>query len=389
MRIGVNTLFLVPGDVGGTEVYLRESLKEMVPAHPDDRFILFTSKDNEEVLRQDLAAFEHVSFVQMPFRSAARPVRILAEQSLLPYQVWKNSIDVLWSPGYTAPLWSSCPQVVTIHDLQYKTHPDDLTFPERIALDFLVRNACRRCQAVIAVSEFSKNEIVRFNFASDSKISVIYEGVDPAFGQSSDQAISDLPGISEKTPFILCVAHTYPHKQVHLLVEAFGQVMENIPHHLVLVGKPRRGEAKVQKRLKKISNRQKIHRISDVTYKELISLYQASDIFVLPSTYEGFGLPVLEALLAGSPVITTQNGSLPEVGGVHAVYLSQDDAGELAKAITDSLGRGSKEKEERVVKGKTWAASFTWKNSADATMKTLKRVPASRKSTVLNAGENP
>ncbi|MCI5209799.1 MAG: hypothetical protein D3910_13630 [Candidatus Electrothrix sp. ATG2] len=162
MRIGVNTLFLVPGDVGGTEIYLRRNLLAMVADSPRDVFVLFTTLDNEQLFRDELTSFANVEYVLLPFRAAVRPLRIVCEQLLLPWSVWKSRVDVLWSPGYTAPALCSCPQAVTVHDLQYKSHPDDLSFLERITLDVLVRTACRQCEAVIAVSGFSREEILRY-----------------------------------------------------------------------------------------------------------------------------------------------------------------------------------------------------------------------------------
>lgn len=374
MRIGINTLFLVPGDVGGTEVYLRENLKEMIPGNPDDTFVLFTSQDNHDSLLQDLGEFGHVEFVQLKFRSSVRPFRIIGEQTLLPLFVRKQNIDVLWSPGYTAPLFCSCPQVVTIHDLQYKSHPDDLGFFERITLDFLVKNACRKCDSIIAVSKFSKNEIVRFNFASGEKIHVVYEGVDPAFGNPVNQEVSNLINVPDSIPYILCVAHTYPHKQVHVLIQAFEQIMQNIPHELVLVGKPRRGEGKVLESLEHLPDQQRVHRIGSLNYSDLISLYQKADLFVLPSEYEGFGLPILEALQAGTVVITTPKASIPEVGGTYAVYITKTDPDTLAKEISETLSWGSEKKAQCHKEGKTWASTFTWKKSAKQTIGAIKHL---------------
>ncbi len=371
MRIGVNTLFLVPGDVGGTEVYLKENLKEMVPGNPQDSFVLFTSMDNDESLKKDLGQFENVEFIRLPFRAAVRPIRIIVEQIILPLKVRKENIGVLWSPGYTAPMWCPCPQVVTIHDLQYKTHPEDLSYLERLTLDFLVKNSCRRCDFIIAVSKFSKNEITRFKFASKDKVSVIYEGVDRAFGEPVKGDISELVDIPIKTPYILCVAHTYPHKRVHLLIQAFGNLMREIPHHLILVGKPRRGENEVKKSLKGLPDSIRVHRIENLEYSDLKVIYQKADLFVLPSEYEGFGLPVLEALLAGVPVVTTNNASLPEVGG-ECVQLTQNNTpGNLAETIKETLNLSMEERKKLIVEGKSWARSFSWEKSADETIELL------------------
>ncbi len=198
-----------------------------------------------------------VSFCRLPFKAAIRPLRIIAEQLLLPWAVAWSKVDVLWSPGYTAPYWVPCPQAVTIHDLQYKNHPEDLTWLERLTLDCLVRVACRQSRAIIAISEFSKSEIIKYGFAKADKIHAVAEGVDPAFAIPADNStIEDTlqQGIPLKEPFILCVAHTYPHKRVDLLIDAFQDIHQSIPQNLIIVGKPRRGEQKVQEAMQRLSS---------------------------------------------------------------------------------------------------------------------------------------
>ncbi|RWX45437.1 Glycosyltransferase involved in cell wall bisynthesis [Candidatus Electrothrix aarhusensis] len=371
MRIGINTLFLVPGDVGGTEIYLRRNLLAMVADNPQDVFVLFTTLDNQGLFRDELKAFVNVEYVVLPFRAAIRPVRIICEQLLLPWYVWKSKVDVLWSPGYTAPALCSCPQAVTVHDLQYKSHPDDLSFLERITLDALVRTSCHQCEAVIAVSEFSKKEILRYGCAAEKKVHAVLEGVEPDFARpvTEDEAVQ-LPVAGN--PYILCVAHTYPHKQVHLLIDAFSRLAEKIPHHLLLVGRPRRGEAQVEESLAACPARDRVHRLASLEYTELRSLYQQADVFVLPSEYEGFGLPILEALLAGVPVVTTDKASLPEVGGDCAVYVQQSCPEGFAQAIVDVLGKTSNERAEMIDRGMIWAQEFTWKKSAARTLHILR-----------------
>jgi len=323
MKIGINTLFLIPGEVGGSETYLRQTLKAMIPGNPSDEFVLFTNIENESVLKDDLAGCANVSFENLNFRATRRFVRIIAEQTKLPLLVKKNKVDVLWSPGYTAPIFCKCRQVVTIHDMQYKTHREDLSLFAWLATDILVRLAARRCDGIIAVSEFSKSEIVKYTSARPDKVTAVYEAVDSAFGvlvdsKSRDSLIRNLLGGNE--PYILSVANSYPHKNLHRLVESFAEVMDKIDHRLVIVGKPRRGERKLQSAIARLDDKSRVKRIDGVNGDELISLYQGADVFVFPSLYEGFGLPVLEAMVAGVPVIAARKASIPEVGGDCVVY---------------------------------------------------------------------
>ena len=146
MKIGINTLFLIPGEVGGTETYLRQTLLAMAEFCPGVSLVLFTNRENDPVLKKDLSGFKQVTFVRLDFGASNKSARITREQTELPGKVREAGVDVLWSLGYTAPFFSPCPQVVTIHDMQYKTYPEDLSFRARIVTDVLVKIAARRCR---------------------------------------------------------------------------------------------------------------------------------------------------------------------------------------------------------------------------------------------------
>ena len=377
VRIGINALFLVPGDVGGAEVYFLNTVRSLLRSNGDTEFVIFTTRDNDAYLQKELSEFQGVKFIRLNFNASCRPLRIIAEQTLLPFMVGKKKVDLLWSPGYTAPGICRCPQVVTIFDLQYKSHPEDLSFMERITLDTLVRISCRICKAVITISDFSKSEVVRWNMTSEDRVWPVHLGVDPDFAvnTSGGKIINDIcPSLPAGRPFILCVAHSYPHKKLHVLIDAFSKIHQDITHHLVLIGKPRRGEEDVQKSLEMMSHPEKVHRLHGVSFDGLKALYQAADIFVLPSVYEGFGLPVLEAMMAGVPVITSRMASLPEVGGDHAVYVETETAEGFARSILDVSGWEEGKKEQWIVAARKWAETFTWEKSADKTMKVFQQV---------------
>ncbi|CAK8714663.1 Glycosyl transferase family 1 [Candidatus Electronema halotolerans] len=376
MRIGINTLFLVPGDVGGTEVYLRETVKAMAELAANDTLVLFTNKENDQLLRTDLAAFPQVELQQIPCKAAVRPVRILAEQFLLPFAARKAAVDVLWSPGYTAPAVCFSPQAVTVCDLQYKSYPQDMSWLERTVLDILVRTACSRCQTVLTISEFSRQEVIKYGFAPPEKVHAVLLGVSNNFAQhrlAPEQTEQILGRLHVQPRFLLCVAHSYPHKNIDKLIDAVALLQDEMPHQLVMVGKARRGEEAVRKSLLKISSPERVLRLHGLTEEELRTLYQAAAVFVLPSSYEGFGLPVLEALLAGLPVVTVKAASLPEVGGAAACYVDAPEPELLADKIKDLLRLSAQERNRRAELGRAWAEAFTWQRTAMQTLAALRK----------------
>jgi len=378
MRIGVNTLFLIPGEVGGSETYLRQTLYHMAEGYPDTGLVLFTNRENDPVLRKDLSLFGQVEFQRLKFRASNRFIRILREQTELPIKVKRSGVDVLWSPGYTAPFFSSCPQVTSILDMQYKSHPDDMTPVARMVTDILVQTAVRRSQRILTISNFSKQEILRHTSASEERVGVSYlaagnEFTRIAFSEGKKFQLSDSTQKIPAKPYILSVANTYPHKGIHTLIEAFGRILNDVDCDLVLVGLPRLGERKVEKAIARLDDSQcRVKRFSKQPIANLVALYSQAELFVFPSLYEGFGLPVLEAMMAGTPVVTTQKGSIPEIAGNHAVYADPPDASTIAQRMVEVLGWSQQRRGECIKEAKRHASEFTWKNSVAETLNALR-----------------
>jgi glycosyltransferase involved in cell wall biosynthesis len=377
MRVGVNGLFFIPGEVGGTETYLIEILCAIAKHSPQVELVIFTNRENDGLFHEILNGYPQIEFNRLNFSARLRYMRIIREQVELPIRARVDNVDLLWSPGYTAPFICSCPQVVTIHDMQYKTHPEDLVFLARLMTGILVWVAAKRSCRVIADSEFARDEIVKYAKVPREVLDVIYAGVDPMFaarpsGGIIGKRISHI--VNAREGYILCVANTYPHKNVHTLVHAFGQTLWKIPHQLVIIGKPGLGEGLLQRAFEALPDPGRVTRLSYVSRDELIALYQGASLFVFPSLYEGFGLPLLEAMMAGVPVVATRCGSIPEVGNSCVCYFDPDNQGDLAEKICQILYLEPDQKRAWCRRAQRRAVDFTWERTAEQILRCFENV---------------
>lgn len=368
MNIGVNTLFFIPGQVGGSELYLCETLQAMLPMLGRHRLTLFTNRENDLFLRRLLKS-DKAGFVLCPFHASSRPVRILREQIELPVKARRARVDVLWSPGYTMPLLYSGSQVLSVLDMQYKSFPEDLGVLARGVQNLLIQVGVRRADHVLTLSAFSKREIVNYTGADPQQITSVPLGVSVTFGQMGASGRDAHP--NRLQPYLLCVANSYPHKNLHTLLEAFALMEEEILHDLVLVGRARRGEPALQAALKKLKNPGRVRRLKGLDTEALQDLYRAADAFVFPSLYEGFGLPVLEALHVGIPTLAFRVASIPEVGGDAVEYAEDPSAEALASAVRKVLHESPEQRARRRARGRKQAALFQWAETARGTLDAL------------------
>ncbi|MEI7436400.1 MAG: glycosyltransferase family 1 protein [bacterium] len=374
MRLGLNTLFLIPGEVGGSETYFTETLRALLFAHPAVTPVFFTNIENDAFMRASFGAASGAEFHLLNVRAVQRAARILYEQLRLPARVRRAGVDVLWSPGYTAPLAVTAPQVVSLLDMQYRRFPEDLSQLARWTTGALVQAAARRADCILTISEFSRTELLRFTPARAGRIVVTPLGVDPVFATPipADVRAQRLAGlVTGATPYLLCVANSYPHKNLPLLVEAFASAARTIPHQLVLVGRPRRGEPALEQALAASGLAPRIVRLAGMSRAGLAALYQGAEAFVFPSLYEGFGLPVLEAMAAGAPVITTREGALPEVGGEAVTCISGRDPAALSGAICSVVAWSPEFRARHVAVARARALTFTWAATAGRTFAAL------------------
>jgi glycosyltransferase involved in cell wall biosynthesis len=347
VRIGVNTLFLIPREVGGTEIYVRSLLPALQRNSRDISIVVFTNRENHDT-------FSDYERVRVEVPAVSRPRRIMAEQTVLPRAAVETGVDVLYSPGYTAPLRLAVPQVVTIHDTQFLDYPDDFPRLSRLAQRILIRGAARAARAITTVSEFSRRQISRHLRVPIDKVTVAHSALSGTFAQPHP--------CSHPRPFLLYVANTYPHKNAIRLVRAFDRIADRIPHSLIICGQPRNGEPPPHPRVK---------RLHYIDYAELVGLVQAADLMVFPSLYEGFGRPVVEAQEAGTRVIASGAAAIPEIGGDGATYFDATREEAIADAIVEAMNEPAEMRSQIVAKGRENARRFTWDACARRTLDAL------------------
>jgi glycosyltransferase involved in cell wall biosynthesis len=261
------------------------------------------------------------------------PIYSPQEQLLALRGAYRGS-DLLWVPHFNAPLRYTGPLVVTIHDIAPIAIPAILSSPlKRSYSRLLIERAVRQAAAILAVSQFTRQELITRLAVAPGKITVAPLGLDRDWPANRDQPPA--PHIEpDACPYLLFVGNVKPNKNLALLLEAIAATADRLPYRLIVAGRIHgmgTGDDAVLRRARAMGDR--VRFAGQVSDTELCSLYAGAAALVLPSLYEGFGLPLLEAMAAGCPVLASNAGSLPEVGGEAALYFSPDSANELAACL--------------------------------------------------------
>lgn len=265
--------------------------------------------------------------------------------------------------------------IVTIHDLIFLRFPELYPFIDRKIYDLKFRFAVKHADHIIAISEQTKRDIVYYYSVDPARISVVYQSADAVFSQK--YSTEALKAVQQKynlpDTFLLNVGTIETRKNVGLVVEALSQLDENI--HLVIVGKAQEYATSVKQRVADLGLQHRVHFLHQVSFEDLPKLYQLARIFVYPSRFEGFGIPIIEALNMEVPVIAAMGSCLEEAGGSHSKYVHPDDAAALATHITN-LWYNADERQLMVDKGLEYVQQFRPEVIADEMykvyLKTLK-----------------
>ena len=273
--------------------------------------------------------------------------------------------DLYHAIEFGQPVYTRLPVVVTVHDLIPFVLPRDYPWVRRARL--LGLRLLRYADAVIAVSDATRRDILRFTRADPSRITVIPEGIGPAFRPATAQAVAHLRGqLRLDRPFLLAVGTFDPRKRIALLADVVRRVRADHDVALVIAGDQGTFIDSVTAELARAGIAEHARVIGHVTSDDLVSLYTGAEAFVFTSAYEGFGLPPLEAMACGTPAVVFDNSSIAEVSGGAADVVRDGDTAAMAAAINRLLD-DPVERERRRSTGLTWAATFTWRHAAEMT----------------------
>jgi len=291
------------------------------------------------------------------------------EQLTLPLELAPLRLDVLHSPDFIPPLRRNCRAVITVHDLAFLLFPGLLT-AESQRYYGQIRRAVHSAEAIIAVSESTKRDLIAHTAAPAAKITVVYEAAGPAFRPVTDAAalaaVRQKYGLPEE--FVLFVGTIEPRKNLATLLKAWSKIrISNFEfrNSLVIAGKQGWLYEETIAQARELGTA--VQFIGGVLPEDLPALYSAARLFVLPSVYEGFGLPVLEAMACGTPVVCSQASSLPEVAGDAALLVEPHDVDGLAAALQRALSDEALRR-QMIERGLAQAARFSWEKAARETL---------------------
>ncbi len=361
VHIGVNALYLIPGGVGGTEIYLRSLLNALAAINSGDRYTVFTNVETGHDLVPQANNFQHAP---QAVRAVHRIARIIWEQTKLPADAAKRGVQVMLNPGFTAPLLQRCPNVTVFHDLQHKRHPEYFRWFDLPFWRMLLYSSVHRSRKLVAVSAATAKDLQHFYGINLDRITVIPHGVDEHFFQ-----IGKSRGPSDA--MLLCVSTLHPHKNLDTLMRAFLQFRQRHPEfQLIIAGLKGFYTTELEKLRTALNLDDAVRFTGWIPREELYGLFARARGFLYPSRFEGFGMPVLEALAAGIPSACSNVEPMRSIAGQAALQFDPGSAEEICEAM-ERIANNEPLRLKLMADGPARAANFSWRVTAQATLDVL------------------
>lgn len=369
MKIAIHASDLDRDRIDGTRVYILNMLRQFGKISTNDDFLVYHETDfNAQLAPPEFENYSVKSLGKFPAWTHTK----------FAWEIFRKKPDVLWMPLHNLPFLrrKSLKTVVTIHDLAFKFFPEYFTRKDLFKLNFLADRAIRNSDKIIAVSNSTKNDILKiYPEIEAEKITVVHHGFSAElFSQeiSKEKSGSVLKSYNlQPDSYLLYVGAIQPRKNLIVLIEAFEKIKETHPEmKLVFAGEKAWMWEGIVERIESSFAKEDIIITGSVPFCDMPALYQNASVFVFPSLYEGFGIPVLEAFASGVPVVLANNSSLPEVGGGASLYFDGKNSEDLCVQIKSVLDDPSK-KEEMIKRGLERVKEFSWEKCAKQTLDTI------------------
>ena len=371
MRIGIDATALPPQPVGAGN-YIIQLIRALANLKINDEFVIFAQQRGHDLISLP----ENDSFAWIILEDRNPGSRLIWEQTLFPRLIRKSGVDLLHSLHYTRPVRLPCASVVTFHDMTFFLYPQLHTRAKRLFFPLAIRASAHQADALTATSESTRQDAIRVLGISPEKITTTQLGVDPAFRPINDAAtkrkIAEKFDLPER--FILYVGLIEPRKNLPMLINAYKGLIDGGENYkLVLVGRYGWMYEELLRQINNLDLGGMVHFTGYVSQEDLPLVYNLSSLFVYPTIYEGFGLPALEAMACGVPVITTDVSSLPEIVGEAGMLVPVNNVEALHGAMIEVLGDEDLRR-EMINKGIQRAAKFSWEQTAKLTFQVYQQM---------------
>lgn len=350
---------------GGVKVYTRNLLPRLFTIAPDHEYVLMYQSP---ALIGTYSSYPNVEEVALRV-----PGRFLWDQWAAPWIANRKRVDVLFNFKFTVPFFSRVKKVFVIHGSEWFTIPEAFLWHDRWYFRIFVPLYIHRADAIISVAQTVKDDVVRFAKVPASKVTAVHNGYDRSrFRPIHDGSVLDSVrrklGLPER--FVLWAGQIYPPKNVGRLLEAFAQIKDQVPHALVLAGETRWRAKEEFRRIRELGLEDRIHFAGWVSHEDLPAVYSLADLFAFPSLYEGFGIPLLEAMACGCPVLTSRTGSPPEVVDSAGCLVDPLRVDEIASRMREIL-MSAPLRQEMAQRGLERVKAFSWERCARETLAVL------------------
>ena len=361
MKIGLHPLWLDSDPLGGVATYWTALFEHLGAVEPTTRYTVYFN-DRAAMRRSELPA----RFLSKRLWPSMRWIEIPVS---LPLELFRQPVDLLHAQTL-APALCPVPFVLTVNDVTWETNPEVYPLRIRLRLNKLVPQSARRAKRILTVSEYTKKCLMEFYNLDERSIVVTYHGINAVYRPALDPAAVDRIRLKHRLPdrFILYVGKIQARKNLPRLLAAFASLVrqQRLPHQLVLVGKPTWTSEETFSAIESLGLSGRVNVTGEVPLEDLPLVYAAAELFVFPSLAEGFGLPPLEAMACGTPVVCSNATSLPEVVGNAGILVDPYDVDALAQAMLDVVSSESLRGQLRD-KGIARAATFSNRRMAELT----------------------